>query len=150
MAVRVRPLVLEETIDLRRHVLRGGAADAVVRYATDDDPSTWHLGAVDEEGAVVATSTFFAEPCPLFPEKGGAVRLRSMAVAPGRQGQGVGVLVLEAALERLRDQGATVVWANARDSALGFYARCGFEVTERSFVEAETGLAHTVVARSLR
>jgi GNAT superfamily N-acetyltransferase len=150
MAVTVRALELDETTGLRRDVLRGGAADAVVRYPTDDDPSTWHLGAVDEDGTVVATSTFFAERCPVRPDVGGAFRLRSMAVAPGHQGQGLGARVLECAIERLGEQGAALVWANARDSALGFYVRCGFEVTDRSFVEAETGLAHTVVVRSLR
>jgi GNAT superfamily N-acetyltransferase len=150
MGVTVRMLVVEETYDLRRDVLRGGASGAVVHYPTDDHPSTWHFGATDEDGNVVATSTYFAEPCPLHPDVGGAIRLRSMAVAPGHQGQGLGAVVLERALERLGERGASLVWANARDGALGFYARCGFEVTGRSFVEAETGLDHTVVVRSLR
>ena len=34
------------------------------------------------------------------------------------------------------------VWANARDTALGFYARHGFEVLEPGHVDATTGLPH--------
>ncbi len=149
MVVTVRLLEAAETHELRRLVLRGGLEDAVVAYPADDEPATWHLGAVDEEGAVVATSTFFPEPCPLRPEVDDAFRLRSMAVAATMQGRGVGALVLGRAVERLREAGVALVWANARDSALGFYARLGFEVSDRSFVDPDSGLDHTVVVRLL-
>jgi len=147
--VTVRLLQVREVYGLRRSVLRAADPAATVHYPTDDDPATWHMGAVDDVGTVVATSTFFAEPCPLDPASAGALRLRSMAVLPARQGEGIGRAVLEHALARARAQGATFVWANARDSALGFYRRCGFEISELHFVEPETGLAHTVVTRAL-
>jgi GNAT superfamily N-acetyltransferase len=152
VAFSVRTLQVEEVYELRRDVLRGGAADAAVHYDTDDEPTTWHLGAVDDGGRVVATSTFFPQPCPR-PEIGasdqGAFRLRSMAVDPGWQGTGVGRAVLHAALDRLEADGVTVLWANARDSALGFYRRCGFDVVGPSFIDGDSGLPHTVVVRRL-
>jgi GNAT superfamily N-acetyltransferase len=152
MGFIVRPLEVGDTYVLRRDVLRGGAPQAVVHYDTDDDPATWHLGAVDDDGHVVATSTFFPQPCPV-PELDvpghGAYRLRSMAVEPRWQGTGVGRAVLRAALIRLDTDGVDVVWANARDSALGFYERCGFEVVGSSFIDADSGLPHTVVVRRL-
>jgi len=150
MAVTVRLLEAAETHELRRVVLRGGSEDAAVVYPTDEEPATWHLGVVDEEGTVVATSTFFPEPCPLRPEVDAAFRLRSMAVAPALQGRGFGALVLGSAVDRLREAGTALVWANARDSALGFYVRLGFEVSDRRFVDADSGLDHTVVVRLLR
>jgi GNAT superfamily N-acetyltransferase len=149
VAVTVRLLVPRETEDLRRDVLRAGLEDAVVHYPCDDDPATWHLGAVDGSGRVVATSTFFPETCPVCPDVLGAVRLRGMAVASHLQGQGVGARVLERAVERLTAAGAPLVWANARDGALGFYVGRGFEVTDRRFVDVDTGLDHTVVVREV-
>ena len=154
----MRALRVEETYDLRRAVLRASAPEAVVHYDTDDEPSTWHLGAVDGEGRVVATSTYFPQPCPpdVRPpdacpaDVGGwadAYRLRSMAVDPGRQGSGVGRAVLLEALARLSAAGVPLLWANARDSALGFYTCCGFEAVGTSFVDADSGLPHTVVLR---
>jgi GNAT superfamily N-acetyltransferase len=149
VGVTIRALELEETYGLRRDVLRGGAPEAKVHYATDDHATTWHIGAVDEHGTVLATATFFPEPFPDAPAPG-ALRLRSMAVAPSAQGLGVGTAVIEAGLVRAASVGATLVWANARDSALGFYRACGFTVTDRRFVDPDSGLPHTVVVRSLR
>ena len=149
MAIAVRLLQIEETYALRRAVLRAGAPEAIVHYDTDDRPGTWHLGAVDDEGRVVATSTYFPQPCPVPGYDPGAYRLRSMAVAPGSQGAGVGRAVLRAGIERLEDDWVSLLWANARNSALGFYERCGFEAVWPSFVDADSGLPHTVVLRRL-
>ncbi len=148
--VRIRPLIAEETHRLRRQALRDGEPTAVVHQDTDERPTTWHLGAVEPSGRVVATSTYFAEPFPLDPTRPGAVRLRSMAVDDNWRRRGLGSVILAAAEARLIAQGAQLVWANARDSALGFYAKAGFARTDRSFVDPLTGLGHTVVVRELR
>jgi hypothetical protein len=37
------------------------------------------------------------------------------------------------------------VWARARDTALGFYRRHGFEVVEPGFVDEATALPHHVI-----
>jgi GNAT superfamily N-acetyltransferase len=147
--VTIRLLVAEETHRLRRAALRGGDPTAVVHQDTDDGPATWHLGAVTPSGRVVGTSTFFPEPFPLDPARRGAVRLRSMAVDDGWRGRGLGSAILAAAEARLVAQGAELLWANARDSALGFYDRAGFTETGRAFVDPLTGLGHTVVVRAL-
>ena len=72
-----------------------------------------------------------------------------MAVEPDCQGQGVGRLVLDAVVERCRDEGAAVVWANGRDTALAFYERYGFAVIGDAFNEAN-GISHHVVLLDLR
>jgi len=145
----VRTLQVDETYALRRAVLRGGSPQAVVHQDTDDAEATWHLGAEDEDGRVVATSTYFPQPCPLAPDVAGAFRLRSMAVDPSRQGEGIGRAVLDAGLARLAAAGVPLLWANARDGALGFYEALGFRAVGDSFVDADSGLPHTVVLRRL-
>jgi GNAT superfamily N-acetyltransferase len=147
--VEIRPLIAEETHRLRRQALRDGDPTAVVHQDTDERPATWHLGAVEPSGRVVGTSTFFAEPFPLDPARPGAVRLRSMAVDDDWRRRGLGSVLLAAAEARLVAEGAQLLWANARDSALGFYAKAGFAHTDRSFVDPLTGLGHTVVVREL-
>ena len=73
------------------------------------------------------------------------MQLRGMAVDSEVQRTGAGRVLLEAAIERLRSEGAEVLWANARDSALAFYERMGMEVVGEGFVSAETALPHHVV-----
>jgi GNAT superfamily N-acetyltransferase len=70
------------------------------------------------------------------------VQLRGMAVAPDEQGHGYGAVLLTAGIERFVTTGATELWANARDTALDFYRRHGFEVVGEGFVTRDTGLPH--------
>jgi GNAT superfamily N-acetyltransferase len=71
-----------------------------------------------------------------------------MAVEPTVQRSGVGRLLIDAAVDRLRAEGFEVIWANGRDSALGFYRRQGWEVAGEGFLN-ENGIPHHVVVTEL-
>jgi ribosomal protein S18 acetylase RimI-like enzyme len=68
-----------------------------------------------------------------------------MAVDPAHRGKGLGHLLIQAGLVLGRERQAVVAWANARDSALGFYEREGFSVIGEGFLTADTGLPHHVI-----
>ncbi len=69
-------------------------------------------------------------------------QLRGMAVDDGLRGSGIGAVLLTAGVQRAFDDGATAVWANARDTALTFYGRHGFTVVGDGFVDPTTGVPH--------
>ena len=102
-------------------------------------PGTFHL-VVDDRGPV-AVATFIPAPTPYRPEAT-TFQLRGMAVDPDRRGEGLGRVVLEAAADRMRTAGATAVWANARDTALGFYQRLGWQVVGEGYVHGPMDLPH--------
>ena len=104
-------------VDLRWQVLRPGRPRSTAHFPGDDDPTTIHLIAVAEEGRVIGCAT-------LLPE--GGLQLRGMAVDPLWQGQGIGAAVVEAADAIAVERGLSL-WCNARVTASGFYARCGWE-----------------------
>ena len=106
----------------------------------------FHL-AVRSDNAIVAVASFAPMATPHRPGTR-AWQLRGMAVEPTRQRHGYGVALLDAAIGRLRAAGADVLWANARDSALGFYVRYGMHVVGDGFVAAP-GLPHHVVVFDL-
>jgi GNAT superfamily N-acetyltransferase len=143
---RVVELEAEGTHDLRRRVLRDHMPGADVANPEDAQPGAVHLGVVDGEGRVTAVATVFPEPTPHRPGRP-AARLRSMAVDPDRQGQGLGALLLDALVARARQEGHQVLWANGRDTALAFYQRHGWEVVGEGFVSV--GLPHHVVLLDL-
>ena len=145
---QVQDLDVAETYELRRRVLRNNDPGATVHIREDDSDAAWHLGAV-ADGRVVATSSYYAVPYRLRPEFVNATQLRFMAVDPSYQDTGVGKAVIGAAIERIRKQGAGLLWANARDTALGFYLHRGFRTDGPSFVEPTSGLPHTVVLLEL-
>lgn len=138
----------EDAHDLRRRVLREGTPSDEVRFEQDAWPATFHLGARDAAGALVAIATFFPSPTPLR-EGRQAAQLRGMAVDTARQGTGIGRQLLDAAMEGLRNAGFEVLWANARDTALPFYRCLGMEVVGEGFLTSDTKLPHHVVVRDL-
>lgn len=134
-----------ETHPLRLAVLRHDTPTKIVEFAEDDLPGAFHLG-VRDGGVLVATSTWVPRACP--GETGTpAIQLRGMATARHRQGGGIGGLLVEHGVERAFAGSAVVVWARARDAALGFYERHGFEVVGEGFVDDATQLPHHTIVR---
>ncbi len=145
--MRVVDIDAEATHDLRRRILRDGRPDADVEFAGDDDPDALHLGVVSDDGNVVAVASFYPRPTPHRPGAR-AVQVRGMAVDPHHQGAGLGRVLIDAAAGRLRDEGVEVLWANGRDSVLGFYERLGWQVVGEGFTTA-IGIPHHVVLTDL-
>jgi len=103
-------------------------------------------------GQVIATSTWIPRPYP-FDEATPptpAVQLKGMAVAKTAQGLGLGAALLASGIEHATSLGAKCVWARARDSALYFYERHGFETVGEQFIDEATGMGHHVVVTWLR
>lgn len=146
-AVEVVEIPAEATHELRRLVLRGGRADADVDFPEDRADGAFHLGARTADGDLVGVATFAPRDSDHRPGRR-AYQLRGMAVHESHQGAGVGRHLLDQAAVRLRDVGAEVLWANGRDTALGFYRRWGMEVVGDGFVNA-AGIPHHVVIYDL-
>jgi hypothetical protein len=72
-----------------------------------------------------------------------------MATAPHWQGQGVGALVLRAALAHAEEQGGLLLWCNARWGAVEFYRRAGLATWGEVWEEPVIG-PHVVMFKRLR
>lgn len=133
------------THDLRRRVLRDGTPTDEVDFAEDHLPGVFHLGAF-ADGLLIGISTWVPRD---FAGAPGAVQLRGMATEPALRGHGVGGRLVAVGVARLAADGVPVVWARARDAALDFYLRHGFEVRGDGFVDATTELPHHLVIRMI-
>jgi GNAT superfamily N-acetyltransferase len=60
-------------------------------------------------------------------------RVRGMATEPEARGRGAGSAVLTALIDHARENGATLVWCNARIGARTLYERAGFAVVSEQF-----------------
>jgi GNAT superfamily N-acetyltransferase len=132
--VELRRVTAADTADLRRLVLRGGRP---VALPGDDDPAAVHVGAFEGD-ALLATGNVRREPAPWAPHEP-AWRLRGMATAAERRGQGLGRLVLDALVEHCRSHGGGELWCNARTPARSFYLRAGFAEVGEEWVDPEIG-----------
>ena len=133
-----------DTHALRLSVLRFDTPTKEVVFPEDELPGSWHLGA-RLDGELVGTSSWV----PRDHEGRPAVQLRGMATARHLQGIGLGGVLLERGCELAAERGFPLVWARARDAALAFYQRHGFEVVGAGFVDQATQLPHHLVVRRL-
>ncbi len=148
MALTLVEISAADTHELRRQVLREARADAAVVFDGDELEATFHLGVTDDDGTLIAIATWVPRAYPDRPGDS-AFQLRGMATAPEHQGAGAGTTVLAAGIERCRQRRAALVWARARDTALDFYSRHGFEVVGLGYIDLTTGLPHHDVIRLL-
>jgi GNAT superfamily N-acetyltransferase len=147
--LRVARVDASQLHELRRRVLRQNDATKSVDEPRDVEPTSLHFAGLVEGRAVVSAS-FYSTTAPIRSELV-SYQLRYMAVDFDAQGHGYGARVLEVAEGALRDAGAEQLWANARDTALGFYLKTGWELIPGSeHVSAETQLPHHVIVKLLR
>ena len=139
------------TRELRRRVLRPQLSpDAPL--PGDDLPAGVHLGATDTDGTdgpVLCTCFVYADPCPWLRTRPNAWRLRSMATLPERRGEGLGRLVVTAAVAYVRGEGASLLWCDAREPAVGFYAALGFRRHGPIFTDEQHPIPHQRMWREL-
>jgi predicted GNAT family N-acyltransferase len=144
--MNVVEIVTAETYSLRLAVLRHNTVTKVVSFPEDDWPGVVHLGVRDDNGKLIATSSWVPRECHFF-EGQRAVQLRGMATAVDRQSSGVGGMLIEAGARRFDEAGFDLMWAKARDAALDFYTRHACIIVGDGFVDEVTNLAHHVVVR---
>ena len=147
MTYTVTSVGLIDIMQLRVAVLRKDTPVTDCNYPEDAYPDIVHFG-IMHEGVAIATSSWFMKECP---EKPGvtAMQLKGMAVAENLQGAGLGALLIDAGMALAKERGATIAWARARDSALGFYERLGFVSTGDGFIDGPTAMPHHIVVRTL-
>ena len=145
--MKAEPAGLDEISALRVRVLRKNTPATHADYPEDLLADVVHL-VIRENATVVATSTWFSKECPEFPGTP-AVQLKGMAVDDHLQTTGHGRVLIDAGLSLARDRHASLVWARARDSAIGFYEKCGFRTVGDGFVDEPTGMPHHIVVRNL-
>ncbi len=128
-------------VELRRNILRqplGIDFDAAELAREKDDIL---LGCFDEERL---------EGCCLLTREGanGDIRLRQMAVLSGLQGKGIGKVLMRFAENIARDKGFKKIVMHARDNAIGFYEKLGYEKEGDIFMELN--IPHCRMSKSLK
>ena len=140
-------LSLDDIMALRVRVLRKGTPTTHCNYPEDNYAGVVHFG-IMKNGACIATSTWFTKECPEAPGIA-AMQLKGMAVDDQQQTSGLGRALITTGTEHARATGAALIWARARDSALGFYEKCGFHIAGEGFIDEPTGMPHHIVVQKI-
>jgi GNAT superfamily N-acetyltransferase len=144
--LKVLRITSRDTIAIRHQVLRPGRPVETCYFPGDDEDQTFHLGAF-VEGKLVSVSSFFFEKHPAI-EAPYQYRLRGMATLPEHQRHGYSQELLKIGFPMVKQSLCSVVWCNARKSALGFYEKLGFQRISEEFEIPEIG-PHYLMLKNL-
>lgn len=125
----IKKIRTEETYFIRKKILRKGT-DKPCQFNGDFDDKTFHLGAY-KQNKLVGIATFMKQSNNLL--FGSQYQLRGMATLSEVRGLGFGNLLLETAFEKLKKKNVEYLWCNAREVAVKFYQKNGFEILGTSF-----------------
>lgn len=126
-----------DTYPIRHKMLRPNGTVEDCMFQGDNDELTFHLGAfVDKK--LVSVASFYFERHPSFSDAY-QYRLRGMATLPEYQGQGHSQALLRTAFPVIKQNQCTLLWCNAREKAMGFYLKVGFQPTGDLFTIQNIG-----------
>jgi len=135
--MNVLQISAQDTYPIRAQILRPGRPIEDCIFRGDDDEQTFHLGAF-VAGKLVSVASFYFEKHQMLDDTY-QFRLRGMATIPEFQGQGLSSSLLKTAFPLIKKNFCTLLWCNARESALGFYRKVGFEQVGGVFDIPEIG-----------
>lgn len=111
-------------------------------------------GRREEEAGFIKIGAFLGDGLVgtlcLDPQKDGSLLLRQFAVSAKLQGMGIGKKLMDFTHCLARERGYTRITLDARQNVIGFYAKCGYRLTGKTFVhpqivleQMETDLSQT-------
>lgn len=128
----IKDIPAEKTYEVRQAVLRPGRPARECEFEGDFREGTFHLGLYNGP-QLIAVASYVPAISKNFPFKD-QFQLRGMAVLPQYKGKGYGLALLKEGENRLKKITNTpFLWFNARDYAIGFYERSGYQTFGEKF-----------------
>lgn len=122
----IREISASETYAVRHPVLRNTKPVESCHFEGDDLRTTKHFGYY-EKNVLLGVASVFVAANPEF-EYPSQLQLRGMAVLLDQQKKGIGEQLVRHIDEYARANRFRLIWFNAREVAVGFYQKLGYEV----------------------
>ncbi|MBS1730022.1 MAG: GNAT family N-acetyltransferase [Bacteroidetes bacterium] len=129
----------KDMVDLRYQLLRKPLGLSLNEHDLQNEQHNIFIGYYDDgklEGC-----------CMLVPLDEETVQLRQMAVLSGLQGKGIGRTIIRFAENLARDKGFKKITMHARDMAVGFYQKQGYE--KKGDVFTEVSIPHYTMEKMI-
>ncbi len=122
----IKNIPAENTYEVRQPVLRPGRPAKECEFEGDTREGTFHLGLYLGQ-QLIGVASFMPATSKIFPFKD-QFKLLGMAVLPSFKGKGYGLALLNEGEDQLRKIVENpFLWFNARDYAVGFYEKSGYQ-----------------------
>lgn len=138
----IKQITSQETFAVRLPVLRPGKPIDSCIFDGDDLNTTAHFGIYNDE-IIVGVTSIFQTSTPLLSQKQ-QFQLRGMAIVDSHQKRGLGDQLVQRAEQYVKENNAEVLWFNARQIAVGFYKKMGYETIGEPFAIGDIGIHYVM------
>ena len=142
----VKKITALETYTVRQAVLRKGKPIETCHFIGDDLPTTTHFGIFEEE-KIIGVVSVYKTNSPLFTAET-QFQIRGMAVLEHFQNKGFGEQLLKVAENFCWQEKANLIWFNAREKAVLFYKKLGYEVIGDAFDIPNIGIHFVMLKKN--
>lgn len=129
--MQVKQIDAKDTYRVRSTMLRPGLELTHCHFDGDFDDLTFHLGAFDGDN-LASVASFYLRSNEAFKEEY-QYQLRGMATLPDYQKRGFSRSLLKTAFPLIKANHVNLLWCNARETAVEFYKKAGFEIKSEKF-----------------
>ena len=137
-----------DTYPIRQQVLIPDHDPKKAKFESDDDEDiSFHLGAF-QDLQLVSVASFYYDRNSTFPEQH-QYQLRGMATLPEFQRLGLSSELLNMAFPIIKQNFCTLLWCNARVTAIGFYQKVGFKIQDEIPFEIEGIGPHVLMYKNI-
>lgn len=133
----IKEIQSSETYLVRQEELRKGKPLETCHFEGDDEKTTKHFGIELNEKIIGIVSVYQVNSQLFFNEN--QFQIRGMAVLEAHQQKGYGALLVERAEKYCFEKNASVIWFNAREKAVPFYEKNGYQTKGNSFEIPDVG-----------
>jgi len=134
----IKIIEADETHLVRHPVLRAGKPIESCVFKGDNLDTTIHTG-IFVKDKLVGVCSFLKNNHNLIPATS-QYQLRGMAILENFQGLGLGKTILNYSELQLKNKGINAIWCNAREIAVNFYKKNGYQTTGKPFNIKDIGL----------
>ncbi|MEH6455874.1 MAG: GNAT family N-acetyltransferase [Cocleimonas sp.] len=127
--MQIQKLQWQQTLTIRQAVLWPEKPQEFCHV--EDDEQALHYGVYIDQALVCVASVY--PEVVISINSNNSARLRKFATLVAYQNQGVGSFVLSHIIDSLKTEGISNLWCDARESAIEFYQRFGFQTEGQRF-----------------
>lgn len=127
----IKEITTKEVFSVRHPVLRKAKPIESCAFEGDNNASTKHFGYFINSN-LVGVASIYVKNIDCFTTKN-QFQLRGMAVLESYQNLGIGQKLLKYIESEIENREQNILWFNAREVAVGFYEKLGYEIFGNSF-----------------
>lgn len=138
----IKQIHYTETYPIRQVILRPERPLETCFFQGDELETTFHFGLFMEEN-IVGIISLFKNNSPLFSQEN-QYQIRGMAVLEDYQKFGFGKQLVTYSEKFLKEKNIELIWFNAREVAVNFYKKSGYEIKGNAFDIPDVGLHYVM------